>query len=249
MKQNIYDHKLFFDEYNTMRQNKKGTSANDLIEIPTIRSLLPSLTNKKILELGCGFGENCSYFVKNGASYVLGIDISYNMINLAKEKNQNKKIEYKVLAMENIDELKEKYDLVVSSLAIHYVKDFDKLLKDVYDRLNDHGYFIFSQEHPIETATILNAECNEKDNIYIGNKNYFLVSDYNLNGKRIVNWNHCKVIKYHRNFSNIITSIVKSGFQIEEIVEPVPTPKILELKPKYKNQLDRPYFLFIKLKK
>ncbi len=169
------------------------------------------------------------------------------MINLAKERNQNEKIDYKVLAMEDINELKDKYDLVVSSLAIHYIKDFDKLLNEVYELLNDNGYFIFSQEHPIETATILNEECHGKDNIDIGNKNYFLISDYNINGKRIVDWHNCKVIKYHRNFSNIINSIIKSGFQIEEIVEPIPNSKILNLKPKYKNQFDRPYFIFIKL--
>ena len=37
MKQNIYDNKTFFDSYNDMRSNNKGTNANDLIEIPTIR--------------------------------------------------------------------------------------------------------------------------------------------------------------------------------------------------------------------
>ena len=63
MKQNIYDNSVFFDGYNNMQNDKKGTSANDLIEIPTIRSMLPDLTSKKVLELGCGYGENCPYFL------------------------------------------------------------------------------------------------------------------------------------------------------------------------------------------
>lgn len=247
MKQNIYDNEIFFKGYNNMRQEKRNTSANDLIEIPTIRLMLPPLTNKKILELGCGFGENCSYFILKGASYVLGTDISNNMINLAKETNQNEKIDYKVLAMEDISNIKEKFDLVVSSLAVHYIEDFDKLLNDVYELLNDGGYFIFSQEHPIGTSLILNDECNGQDNINIGNKNYFLVSDYNRNGQRIVDWNNCQVIKYHRNFSSIINSIIKSKFQIEEIIEPTPSDEVLKIKPKYQNQFDKPYFLFIKL--
>ena len=79
--------------------------------------------------------------------------------------------------------LTEKYDVVVSSLAIHYVEDFNKLCHDVYNILTDKGYFIFSQEHPIGTGVILNKECNLKDTIKIGNKDYFLVSDYNNNGK------------------------------------------------------------------
>ncbi len=47
MKQNIYDNPTFFKGYNDMRNDKKGTSANDLIEIPTIRKMLPDLNNKK----------------------------------------------------------------------------------------------------------------------------------------------------------------------------------------------------------
>ena len=85
--------------------------------------------------------------------------------------------------MEDISTINDKFDLIISSLAIHYVEDFEKLLSDIYELLNDEGYFIFSQEHPIETGTILNKECNGKDNIDIENKNYYLVSDYNINGK------------------------------------------------------------------
>ena len=201
------------------------------------------------MELGCGYGENCSYFIEQGACYVLGTDLSSNMIELAKKKNNAEKIEYKILAMEDINQLNEKFDLIVSSLAVHYVEDFEKLLNDVSNLLVDGGYFIFSQEHPIETATILNQECDGKDDITIGNKNYYLVSDYNRNGKRVTKWYHQDVIKYHRNFSYIINAILKSDLQLEECLEPLPTEEMLKMKPKYQNQFDRPYFLFLKLRK
>lgn len=249
MKQNIYDHPVFFKEYRDMRNEKKGVSANDLIEIPTIRKMLPKLMGKRVLELGCGFGENCEYFLNKGASYVLGTDISKNMINIAKESVKNDKCEFRVLAAEDISEINEKFDLVVSSLVVHYVEDFEKLLNDVYSLLNENGYFIFSQEHPIGTGTVLNAKCNGKDTIDLGDKNYHLVSDYNFNGKRVVDWNNCNVIKYHRNFSCIINTIIKCDFKIEEILEPIPDDKILTIKSKYKNQFDKPYFLFIKVSK
>lgn len=249
MKQNIYDNSTFFKEYNDMRNEKKGTSANDLIEIPTIRKMLPDLQNKTVLELGCGYGENCAYFKDMGASYVIGTDISKNMINIAKNNVQKENCEFEILAMEDISKINKKFDLIISSLAIHYVADFEKVLKDIYDLLNTNGYFIFSQEHPIGTGTILNAECSGKDNTKIGDKNYFLVSDYNINGKRIVDWNNCNVVKYHRNFSYIINTIIKCNFKIVEILEPIPDEKILNIKPKYKNQFDKPYFLFIKVAK
>lgn len=66
MKQNIYDNSTFFNKYRKMRIEKKGMSANDVIEIPTIRKIIPNLMNKKILELGCGFGDNCEFFLTKG---------------------------------------------------------------------------------------------------------------------------------------------------------------------------------------
>lgn len=249
MKQNIYDNPIFFKGYNDMRNGKKGTSANDLIEIHTIRKMVPDLKNKRILELGCGYGENCRYFLDIGASYVLGTDISENMINIAKNNTQNENCDFKILAMEDISEIKGKFDVIISSLAVHYVEDFEKLLNNIYVLLNDDGYFIFSQEHPIGTGTILNDECNGKDNIDLGDKIYFLVSNYNQNGKRVVDWNNCDVIKYHRNFSYIINTIIKCNFKIEEILEPIPDEEVLKIKPRYKNQFDKPYFLFVKVSK
>ncbi len=250
MKQNIYDNKTFFTEYKNMRKNeRKGISANDLIEIPTIRNMMPDLTNKKVLDLGCGYGENCKYFIENKASYAMGVDISENMINLAREENADDKIDYEIMPMEDISKIDKKFDIVMSSLAIHYVEDFDKLCNDVYHLLNDEGYFIFSQEHPLNTATILNEECKGENRIEIGGKRYYLLSDYNRNGKRIVDWNSCDVEKYHRNFSTIINTLIKNKFKIEEVVEPLPTDDIIKLVPKYEYQFDRPYFIFIKVSK
>lgn len=71
------------------------------------------------------------------------------------------------MAMEDINKIDNKFDVIVSSLAIHYVEDFCKLCSDVSSLLNEGGYFIFSQEHPIGTGTILTKECNDSEKIYI----------------------------------------------------------------------------------
>lgn len=249
MQQNIYDNVVFYTIYDTMRNDDKKISANDLIEIPTIRSMLPDLKDKRILELGCGYGDNCAYFSECKAKYVLGTDISEHMISIAKERHSKSNCKFQILAMEDISSIPDKFDLVISSLAFHYVEDFEKLLKDIHKLLKEDGLLIFSQEHPIGTGTILNEACNDSDFINLGNKNYYLISDYNINGKRIVDWNDCKVVKYHRNFSYIINTLQKCNYKIEEILEPTPTEEILRKKPKYQNQFDKPFFLFIKARK
>lgn len=248
MKQNVYDNEIFSKEYDQMRNEKKGISANDVIEIPIFRKMMPDVKNKKILDLGCGYGENDLYFRKQGASYVLGTDISTHMIKIANEKNKIDGVEYKELAMEDISNLNEKFDIVISSLAFHYVPDFDGLVKNIYNILNDGGILVFSQEHPI-TSCLHFVEGLEHNKIKLKDKEYTLVADYNRCGLRENPWNGIKVKKYFRNFSTIINTLVKNGFVIDELNECEPTEEMIEKNSKYINQFDSPYFLFIKVHK
>ena len=245
MKQNIYDNKNFSAEYDKMRKEKAGYNANDLIEIPNFRSLVPSVKNKRVLDLGCGYGENCKYYKDLGANYVLGTDISQHMINMANIENKEENIDYKVLPMEELNTLNQKFDIVLSSLAFHYIKDFKKLINDIYAILNEEGALVFSQEHPMNTCIINNGEI-EKSHIDINNKWFGLVADYNRCGLRKNLWNDEYVEKYHRNFSEIINTLVECGFKIEKVLEPLPSKLAISRVPKYEHQFDKPYFIFIK---
>lgn len=248
MKQNIYDNETFNKEYDKMRNDNKGMSANDVIEIPIFRKLLPDLNDKNILDLGCGYGENDLYFSKMGAKYVLGTDISTHMIDIANRDYKLDNIDYKVMAMEDISSIDRKFDIVVSSLAFHYVKEFDKLLFDINNLLNDNGYLVFSQEHPIADCVIIDDKI-KSNHINIGDKKFALVSDYNREGIRIHHWNGCDVNKYYRNFSTIINSLIKNGFIIDEINECEPNEEMISKNSKYANQYDYPYYLFVKAHK
>lgn len=248
MKQNIYDIKSFSDAYDKMRYENKGMNANDLVEIPNFRKLIPNVKGKRILDLGCGYGENDKYCRELGAKDILGIDISEHMIKIAKENNNDENIKYKVMAMENINEIEEKFDIVISSLAFHYVKDYEKLINDIYNLLNDDGILIFSIDHPLRIASKFETWM-KKNYTEINGKWFLLVSDYNREGIREKEWNGVMVKKYHRNFSSLINGLVNSGFKIDKILEPIPDEKAIKIIPKYINQYDRPYFLFVRAKK
>ena len=79
--QNIYDNQDFFDGYKKLRDNQY--SANNLEEKPALFSLAPDLQGKAVLDLGCGYGENCAEFKALGATTVLGVDISEKMLAVA----------------------------------------------------------------------------------------------------------------------------------------------------------------------
>lgn len=151
-KQNIYDNQEFFDGYIKLRENP--SAANSIVEKPALFSLAPDLHNKMVLDIGCGCGENCIQFIKLGAKNVMGLDISVKMLEIARKENSSPSIQYVNKSMTDLDDSTGMFDVVFSSLAVHYIKDFDKLVKDIFNHLNQGGYFIFSQEHPLTTALL-----------------------------------------------------------------------------------------------
>ena len=242
--QNIYDNETFFEGYKKLRENE--VNANNLFEIPALFSMMPDLKDKTILDLGCGFGEHCKRFVESGAKKVVGIDISEKMLEIAKQENADSKITYINMPMENISQLKEKFDVVISSLAFHYVEDFAGVVKNIFDLLNEDGIFLFSQENPLCTCFSGGNRWTKDEN---GNKLYINLSNYGIEGERESSWFVDNVKKYHRTFSTIINTLIETGFKIEKIIEPLPTEELLKNFPEYKDLLHKTDFLLIRVSK
>lgn len=242
--QNIYDNQEFFDGYKKLRGN--SSAANDLVEKPALFSLAPNLQNKTVLDIGCGYGENCVQFLKLGASKVIGLDISTKMLEIANSENVSPNIQYINKSMTELTEITEKFDVVFSSLAVHYIEDFDKLVADIFNLLNQEGYFIFSQEHPLTTALLTQNYWTRNDE---NERIHYNLTTYALEGERKVTWIVDGVIKYHRTMSSIINSLSGVGFVIEKMLEPIPSNDIMEQYPSYKKYIHKPDFLLIKVKK
>jgi len=243
-KQNIYDNDVFFEGYKDLRNNE--LNANSLFEIPALFSLLPDLEDQRVLDLGCGFGEHCLKFIELGAIEVVGIDISEKMLEVATKQNNHEKIKYLQMAMEDISSLDDRFDIVISSLAFHYVKDYDKLIKDIYKLLNNNGILVFSCEHPLVTAYTNGQRWTKDDD---GNKLYLNLNNYGLEGERKVKWFVDDVIKYHRTFETLINILIINGFNIEKIIEPKPTKEILNRYPEYYDLIHKPDFILFRAKK
>lgn len=82
-------------------------------------------------------------FIDCGAKKVVGIDISEKMLEVARNENSDPNIIYINMPMEKIAELNEQFDIVVSSLAFHYIEDFEGVVRDIYNMLDTEGIFIF----------------------------------------------------------------------------------------------------------
>ena len=240
--QNIYDNEAFFEGYMKLRNNP--SAANDIVEKPALFSLCPDLTDKKVLDLGCGFGWHCKYASDNGAIYVLGTDISKRMLQKAQEINSADNIEYQQIAMEDLNLSKESFDIILSSLAFHYVEDFISLIKNIYSWLKPGGDFVFSVEHPIFTSA------GSQDWYYDDNGEilHFPVDNYYYEGKREAIFLDEKVTKYHRTLTTYIETLLNNGFLLTNIVEPQPPEEMMDL-PGMKDEMRRPMMLLIACKK
>ncbi len=243
-RQNIYDDPEFYDGYCKIRQQERNY--NNMLEEPQLRSLLPSLEGLCVLDLGCGTGPFCRYLVSQGAASVVGVDISEKMLTDARNHadHQPELISYVHCPMEDFDPDSMSFDLVVSSLAIQYVEDYDTLVKKVARWLKDGGRFVFSIEHPIMTGS---PEAWVKDND--GNKLHWPVDQYAVEGPRARRWYVDGVIKYHRRMETTLNTLIGNGLTIEKILEPVPSDAEIENYPALTDERTRPSFLFVKCRK
>ena len=239
---NFYDNDEFFKAYMNLRNEK--LNYNNSIEEPFMLDLIGDVANLSILDLGCGTGE-LSKKLSLKAKNILGIDISTKMLNVAKNKNFSHNIEYRILSMENIDSIDQSFDLIVSSLAFHYVENFQKLILDIKKILKNKGSLIFSQEHPMITAYKGEPEWIMDNH---GNKLYWPLNNYNDEGVRLETWFIKNVKKYHRNLSTIINTLIDHGFEIQKISESKASDDLILKDKKFLNGKNIANFLFIKAK-
>ncbi len=150
MKENKYDESSFFEQYGQMSRSQKGLEGAG--EWHVLKDMLPDFAEKKVLDLGCGYGWHCRYAMENGAISVIGVDISEKMLQKAREINLLDGIKYKQIALEDVKFAAEIFDIVMSSLALHYIQSYDALIRNVYHWLKPNGRFVFSVEHPVFTA-------------------------------------------------------------------------------------------------
>lgn len=243
MKENKYDDELFFKKYSEMDRSKKGLEGAG--EWSTLEKLLPDFNQKRVLDLGCGYGWHCIYAAEHGAERVVGLDLSEKMLAVAKQKTSYQQVEYLRESIEDFEFEEESFDVVLSSLAFHYVKDFETLAKKINKVLRKDGILIFSAEHPVFTAE------GSQDWYYDehGNTLHFPVDNYYIEGERKAIFLGEEVIKYHKTLTTYLNSLLNNGFELMNIVEPQPDEQMLATIDGMKDELRRPMMLIVKARK
>ena len=238
--QNIYDDPKFFEGYSQLPRSGSGLCA--VYEWPAFQRLLPSsLQGLRILDLGCGFGYFAREARARGARQVIGVDLSGRMLAAARAATRDDGILYVRAALEDYAPESDAFDLVVSSLALHYIANYASLVRKVASSLVGGGRFAFSVEHPIFTAH------GSADWYYgtTGERLHWPVDHYREEGERRTNWFVDGVVKYHRTIETYVNGIIDAGLCIVRLEEPDAESPLLEQHPEWCDERRRPPFLLM----
>ncbi len=212
-----YEEKEAAEKYNVLakfyhnwrvKKSRYGWFYNELLEMPATLSLLGNVKGKKILDFGCGSGIYAKLLTKRGAK-VKGFDISKNMLAIA--KRENPKLDLRLGSGYKIP-FKEKFDIVQGSLVLDYLKNWDKVFKEVKKVLNKKGIFVFSIGNPVSEVT-KKVFINGKKLRVLGINNYFeekinYAYWFAKNGPRV------QMPSHHKTYETIIKTILRNGFEI-----------------------------------
>lgn len=242
MSQNIYDNPGFFEGYAQLPRSRQGLAGAP--EWPALQAMLPPLDGKRVLDLGSGYGWFCRVAREQGAAEVLGIDLSARMLARAAELTRDEGIHYRQGDLNGLELPAESFDLVYSSLALHYLPELAPLFETVYHSLVAGGSLVFSVEHPIFT-------CPQPQGWLVDGegRRSWPINGYQAEGKRVSNWLAEGVIKYHRTLGTHLNALIAAGFAICHVEEWGPTAAQIAANLALAEEAERPMLLLVAVQK
>lgn len=184
--------------------------------------LIGEVKGKRVLEIGCGGGQNSVALAKKGA-IVSGIDASEKQITYAKALARKEQVDadFFVGDMQDLSRFSDgTFDLVITAISLLYVESLERTFSEVYRVLKDGGIFVFSEGHPFAEGKLIR---------YKG-KTVYAVTDYFKRRKvfwvdRLSDGTRVKMYSYHRPLQDYFEALLENGFLIQKYLEPERLPK------------------------
>jgi AraC-like DNA-binding protein/SAM-dependent methyltransferase len=172
--------------------------------------LFGDVSEKKLLEIGCGTGHSLQYHGDRKASELWGIDISEKQIEKAKQHLESRGFSAKLICSPMEEECGlpiDYFDYVYSVYGIGWTTDLEGTFCRIASYLKKGGIFIFSWSHPIHKCVAV-----ENDSLSF-KKCYFDESWYS------VSLDGGAISLSDRKLSTYINALTKAGFAIDEMIE------------------------------
>lgn len=143
---------LVYDDIAVDYKNSKELPFRTYIESYTLFQLTGSLDGKEVIDLACGEGFYTRKIKMAGADSVIGVDISSEMIQLARENEADlpRGCDYEVYNVAEMPTMGT-FDLVTAMYLLNYAQTREELLKfcrAAYRQLKAGGRFVGVNDNP-----------------------------------------------------------------------------------------------------
>src|SRR5690349_18481546 len=165
------------------------------------------------------------------------------VLAIAQRDFAHPRVAFQRAAIEDVHFEGARFDLVVSSLAFHYVADYARLVQRIGRWLAPRGTLVFSTEHPLYTARLPDLGW-VLDNS--GARRGWAIDRYAEAGERTERWFVEGVRKYHRPISGLVTRLIEAGLRLEGLLEPVADAAWVAAHPDAADESRRPMFLLLR---
>lgn len=216
------DYDELADLYYRRRKNLSRFDYNRDIEVPAMLKLIGDVKNKKILDMGCGFGDHAKKLSSQKFRRLVGLDISRKLIDYARQQKIRGADFFCGDITKQILFPKSYFDIVFASLSVHYVKNLKFLFSEVHRVLKKGGTFCFSTAHPIFNLMHKNSEhvIGYKKNPQGGRT---IFGNYFDESKRSSILGNAGTLKYYSHtYETLIGAALQSGFELVDYVDAKP---------------------------
>ncbi len=227
-------------------QGETGDPAHQLLFDPAISKLIGDVTDKVILDAGCGNG----YWVRRlsqKAKQVIGIDSAEDLIEIAKSKNNPGNIRYEVMDLTGKLGLSDgTFDLILSSMVLQYLPSLENSATEFKRVLKLKGEIVVCMQHPLfQYHFRVSEKLGQKSDIFPNPVGYFdrrFIKQKVLAGQAWVDY-------FNRSLSDCLKPFLRRGFVLTDFAEPEFTEEILEKIPRYRSINEIPRVVILKFRK
>jgi ubiquinone/menaquinone biosynthesis C-methylase UbiE len=216
---------------------------------PCLMDLVGDATGKTLLDLGCGEGHLARQLadMTRRDIRIIAVDASAKMIQIAKEKSAGYAncLTFQHADAGDLAEIRDdSIDIALCNMALMDIKNCRQAIQEVSRTLRRRGIFVFSILHPCfftPGSEWLRAESGDVTGWKVDN--YHLALAWKSVVKSRMN---NQTYYFHRTLEDYCSMLCECGFAIVSIREPIPSKKVLEIRPTLARELKRGGFLVAK---
>ncbi len=206
----------------------------DDIDISFIHVLCPCIINlaeycdfSSVIDVGCGCGF-ISEYISRISSKVVGVDISGESIRLARERLTKKdNVTFIHSSIEDFADSMQlgSFTLAIANMTLMTVPSLETTVKAIWSMLISGGHFVFTITHPCFWPLYWGYS---EASWFEYSREIAIQAPFRISKteERGPNTTH-----FHRPLETYLNMLRTTGFEIDRIVEPFPSPAIEQLYP------------------